>query len=124
VAFTRDESKVVKIYINGVLVDTKTNTADLNYSESNGFINIGRFGYHPTNNSKIYPYQGYINDFRFYDECLSPKQIKEISKGLVAHYKLDGPKGNPNLLKSTNLGTTGWYYNVGARYGKSLESVM
>jgi hypothetical protein len=69
-------------------------------------------------------FKGMVADFRLYDEALSLKQIKELSKGLVTHYKLDGPKGNPNLLKSTNLGTTGWYYNVGARYGKSLESVM
>lgn len=43
-----------------------------------------------------------FNDYRIYDECLSQKKIKEISKGLVAHYKLEGPGANPNLLKNTN----------------------
>jgi hypothetical protein len=50
---------------------------------------------------------GGMNDLRIYDECLSPKQIKEISKGLIAHYKLEGIGANPNLLKGTNLGTNG-----------------
>ena len=33
-------------------------------------------------------FNGLINDFRIYDEALSPKQIKELSKGLVLHYPL------------------------------------
>ena len=44
----------------------------------------------------------YINDFRIYDHCLSPKEIKEISKGLCLHYKLAGP-GRPNLLSYQKL---------------------
>ena len=39
-----------------------------------------------------------LNDVRLYDHCLSLKEIKEISKGLIAHYQLKG-MGAPNLLK-------------------------
>ena len=40
-----------------------------------------------------------LQDFRIYDHCLSPREVKEISKGLVVHYKLDGPI--ENLAKGT-----------------------
>jgi hypothetical protein len=40
---------------------------------------------------------GGMNDLRIYDECLSQKQIKEISKGLICHYKLGGHSINNNL---------------------------
>lgn len=47
-----------------------------------------------------YYFNGYMNDFRFYDHALSAKEIEEIAKGLVCHYKLDGEGcGNFNLIK-------------------------
>ena len=57
------------------------------------------------------------NDVRIYDEILSPKVIKEISKGLVCHYTLAGV--GENILTntknfvcvSTNNGTTTDDYN-------------
>ena len=52
----------------------------------------------------------YMNDFRVYNECLSTKEIKEISKGLCLHYKLDGNYfGNPNILTNSMSEVTGTY---------------
>ena len=39
--------------------------------------------------SSNYKLNGSINDVRVYDHCLSPKEVREISKALVLHYKLD-----------------------------------
>lgn len=38
-----------------------------------------------------------LNDVRVYDHCLSVKEVGELAKGLVLHYRLAGP-GRPNLL--------------------------
>ena len=52
----------------------------------------------------------YINDVRIYDHCLSAKEVKEISQGLVLHYKLDNPYSSNNLIENGygENGTTNW----------------
>lgn len=39
-----------------------------------------------------------LADFRIYDEELSAREIKEISKGLVTHYKMIGSGANENII--------------------------
>lgn len=63
------------IYMNGVKKHTFT-----------GVSNSSSFAYETQviyNSSYMYR-----NDFRIYDHCLSPKEVKEISKGLFLHYPL------------------------------------
>ena len=73
-----------KIYINGTYTASTTGTSP----RTNFNYNV------PIPNSSI----RYLNDLRIYDEVLTEKQIKEISKGLVCHYPLDGGFGAmPNL---------------------------
>lgn len=45
-----------------------------------------------------------LNDVRIYDEVLSKKQIKEIAKGLAAHYQLKG-MGRTNYCKGSGAFT-------------------
>lgn len=44
-----------------------------------------------------YDWNGMINDFRVYDHCLSPLEVKEIAQGLILHYKMDD-NSNTNWL--------------------------
>ena len=87
----------VKIYKNGELFTTLNKTID--YTTYTGF----NYETDIISSSS----QRYLNDVRVYDECLSQKQIKEISKGLVAHYKLETSNINTNLAVFNPLVNSG-----------------
>ena len=87
----------VKIYKNGELFTTLNKTID--YTTYTGF----NYETDIISSSS----QRYLNDVRVYDECLSQKQIKEISKGLVAHYKLEASNINTNLAVFNPLVNSG-----------------
>ena len=55
-------------------------------------------------NSTPYALKGLVNDFRVYNHCLSPKEVKEIAKALILDYKLDDTLvDNTNILKGANF---------------------
>lgn len=90
----------VYLYQNGIL-----DTANTSYYHATGTIstntfNSMRIGRIQSTSSNTY-YKGLINDFRIYDHALSAAEIKEISQGLVLHYKLD----TLDIQSGTNLVT-------------------
>ena len=97
VAFTYDGS-TIKFYVNGKLDGAHSYTGQINTDD---YIILGSWSLGETSGSAIYggyKLLGNINDFRIYDNVLSLKQIREISKGLVVHYQLKN-MGQPNYLK-------------------------
>ena len=100
VCATYDGSKC-RLYVNGELLNTFNITVNANKTNltiggrSNSAANTawtGTSGY------------CYLNDVRIYDNCLSAKEIKEISKGLILHYHLNRRGlGNENLIKNSSF---------------------
>jgi len=95
-----------KIYINGVL--------DKEYSTSitPNFAGITHIAIGRSTNGSNYQCKCKLNDFRIYDHCLSPMEVKELAKGLVLHYPLNRQGwGQENQLKNSNFfnGTNSWY---------------
>ena len=92
--FTTD-GKTAHGYYDGVMKSTLTSAG----GHLNGVFYLGE-------NNNI---NGCIQDLRIYDEALSPREVKELSKGLVLHYPLD----NPCETSSANK-YSGEYFRGGA----------
>lgn len=97
VGYTYDGSNI-RLYVNGILEATHAFTG---MSVPSDYISVYCWSMeNSTIDSAVhtnYRFNGAINDVRLYDHCLSAKEIKEISKGLVLHYKLDNIYNtNPN----------------------------
>lgn len=89
---------VSKLYINGNEVYSGTSAGKP--TKRSGFCIGARASSASGAGAGItYPMQGWMNDVRVYDHALSPREIKEISKGLVLHYPLNREGfGADNLL--------------------------
>lgn len=96
VVFTYDGT-AIKYYLNGVLKETYAVTLGTKAKASGAAWYLGR-----DSRTGTTALNGRLNDFRLYNHCLSAKEVKEIFKGLVLHYKLTG-NGQENLLKNTNF---------------------
>lgn len=73
-------------------------------------------------NSNDYSFDGKINDVRIYDNCLSPKEVKEISKGLIAHYTLDNVGINPNIITDDSPSKWAFGTNNGTKTKENYEN--
>ena len=95
-----------KVYVDGVLFNTvQANTFENTPQALTGVVSIGESA------SAINP--TFLQDFRIYDHCLSPKEIKILSQGLALHYPLNG--GVDNMLKDSTAeyGQSRTTYNIG-----------
>lgn len=97
VVFDNEAGKIYS-YSNGKLIATHNHLGG-------HFNSAGQFYLGENNNIA-----GKIQDVRFYDHALSPKEVKEISKGLCLHYRLSEPCEN---LLSNSRTFDGWSYSNG-----------
>lgn len=79
------DKSTAKWYLNGVcILSIPVSEIYKDYMHLTGKISFGQAG------SMVQ-----LQDFRIYDHCLSPKEVKEISKGLILHYPLSSPYEEP-----------------------------
>ena len=105
------DGKSVYSYTDGVLLSTQTGLG--------GYL-IDAFHIGETGNIV-----GQMNDLRVYDECMSAKEVRELSKGLALHFplKLDGQTNmfpNSESFSSWSIGS-GWTQGVAEDGNKYLS---
>ena len=93
----QNSTKQLRMYVDGKL-DRDVITLAGNSAVARPFALFAWSTDHLTSASYRPPCE--LNDVRLYDHCLSVKEIKEISKGLAAHYQLKG-MGRTNYLKGS-----------------------
>lgn len=113
----------VNVYVDGIKGTTSYYPSGETYASSwTNAVAIGRDFNNSTASSHYY-FQGSMNDVRIYDHCLSAKEVKEISKGLVLHYKLS----DPYIESTTNL-YSGWstscYNGATSKYSYGTSTDM
>ena len=101
---TCDSNRIVKLYKNGEYINSVNRGTSNSFDSDNTFTCIGRESYA----NGYFSFNGAIQDFRLYDHCLSPLEVKKISQGLVLHYKLSDPyiETSSNLCTVIRPGTT------------------
>lgn len=78
------------VYINGIKVSESTGISNSTFNFETQVIT--------SDSNRL------IQDFRIYDNCLSPREVKQLARGLSLHYKLDSIIKNPNLITSMSSG--------------------
>ena len=118
------QARVVKVYFNGELKQTYTNSSDFSTRTSASYPRIGDD--YRGNSANTVSYQGYINDFRMYDHCLSPMEVKELAKGLVLHYDLSDAaiESTTNLITNADCLSNTCYNGATGKYGYGTNTDM
>lgn len=90
------ENNVTKVYVNGNYVGQINAESKLTSNAANTYI--GRETYA----SGYFAFNGELNDIRIYDHALSDKEVKEIAKAKVLHYKFDEHDLITQLVKDSS----------------------
>lgn len=114
------DGNITRGYVNGEYVGSYAGGGITASSESKNLY-IGSATYY-----NGFTLKGSMNDVRIYDHCLSVKEVKEISKGLLCHYKLDNNGfGNPNLITTMTPGgrtALNGKYGLNADFSQNLDT--
>ena len=108
-------AKELKLLVDGTCEYTLSN-----YTNSSKADYIDIFSWSTGTNSTDYRPSCKLNDVRIYDHCLTPQEVKEISKGLVCHYTL----GSADVYEATtNIASSLTPANVGGWSGTTITKL-
>lgn len=85
VTYSKTANKL-SLYFDGILFSEQTTSTFSDAVSRN--IHINYSGVYSGNGPSV-PIPFCANDIRIYDHCLSAKEVKEISRAIVSHYKMD-----------------------------------
>ena len=94
----KKSTKNLKLYVNGILERNETLSKEVKVLSKPLQINKWSVTY-----PDYYTTTGRYNDIRIYDHELSVKEIKEIYKTKILHYKFDDPNEEPTVNKYANV---------------------
>lgn len=105
------DGNIKNLYVNGILNQSVIINKAISCSATKGTVGASSVN---TTSGSDNNYIGLLNDYRIYDHCLSPKEVKEISKGLVLHYPLNDAyvQNTTNLNKSIGTSWGHWGTNT------------
>lgn len=107
------DGTTIRLYVNGSL-DGEFERSDMKIEPDN--IHIFRW----TLLSGSYSFDGCLNDVRIYDDVLSPREIKEISKALLLHYTLSSAGGENLCVGSNNISTSNFVLTRSTAEGNTV----
>jgi hypothetical protein len=107
------DGTTIRLYVNGSL-DGEFERSDMKIVPDN--IQIFRWSL-PTSS---FTFDGCLNDVRIYDNVLSPREIKEIAKGLVLHYTLSSGGGENLCVNSNNITTSNFVLTRSTAEGNTI----
>lgn len=106
IAVTKDNN-YKRFYVNGVLYASTTSVGNMAT-----LSNIFTIGASHSNGSSFGNYlYGSVNDYRIYDHALSEKEVKEIAKAKILHYKFDDFQEPTSNILDFNVHKRCWSSN-------------
>ena len=112
---------ILNIYRNGILSTDSWSGTLATKNKTAGHFYLGR-----DSRTGTTALNGRLNDVRIYDHCLSAAEVREISQGLVLHYKLDDiySMATTNQLGSKSEHFSGWgSYGFGAHGQTTIANI-
>ena len=88
------KNKTLYSYLNGVLVKT-TDISGYKLTLNRNYLRLGSSSYNNGSSQYYEPFNGYLNNVKIYDHCLSKEEVKQDYLTPMLHYAFEDPYVEP-----------------------------